>query len=134
MSYHVLAYARQKLPEGEYQYAVVLSQAACELRAEDAIVDLMRHRKCEYLSDAVLDLFVTTSFGDERLRNIFIALSGDDPAQATWWAAWKSARKLRHDVAHGGVQATADQATAAVDAAAAFIEHVTAAVESVRTS
>jgi hypothetical protein len=134
MSHHLLALARQKVTEGEYQFAVVLAQAACELRAEDAIIELMRHRKCEYLSDAVLGIVDTTSFGNERLRKVFAALTGDDPAQAPWWSGWMKARKLRHDVAHGGEHVTPDKAVSCIDSAAAFIDHITAVVERVRTT
>src|ERR1039458_4424778 len=132
MSLSLLAQARQETTRGNHQFAVVLAQAACDLRAEDAIIELMRHRGVDYLSDAVLGMFDTTSFGNERLRKIFVALTGDDPAQAPWWSEWRKGRKLRHDVAHAGEPVTPVQAASCIDAAAAFIDHVTAVVEQAR--
>lgn len=132
MSLHVLAQARLVAGQGQQQFAVVLAQAACELRTEDAFIELMRHRHNEALGDALLDFVSTTSLGNSRLRKVFTALTGDDPAQAPWWAAWIKSYNLRHDVAHAGAQVTSGQATTAIDSAADFIAHVTSPVEKAR--
>jgi hypothetical protein len=128
MSQALLAQARQQETLGNYQFAVVLSQAACELRTEDAIIELMRHRKVPFLSDALLNIFATTSLADERLCSVYCALSGDDPKQATWWSDWKKSRALRHDVAHAGKMITPAEAAFCIKSADAFVAHVTAVV------
>jgi hypothetical protein len=133
MSLTLLAQARQELAHGRHQFAVVLTQVACELRTEDAIIEMMRKRKIEYLSDAVMNIFKTTSLGDERLRKIFAALAAADPAQESWWSAWITGRQLRHDVAHHGDQVTPEQAQSCINAAADFIAYVTTTVNGVRT-
>ena len=94
----------------------------------------MRHRKTEALGDAVLKFVTTVSLGDGRLRRVFTALTGDNPADTTWWADWTKSRGLRHDVAHGGASVTPEQATLAIDSAAAYIAHLSNVVERVRTS
>lgn len=134
MSLHVLAQARIVATQGQQQFAVVLAQAACELRTEDAVIEITRHRKSEALGEAVLEFVTTTSLGDDRLRGVFKALTGDNPATATWWADWIKSRKLRHDVAHKGVSVTPQQTTIAIESAAAYIAHLTDVVERVRRS
>ena len=132
MSRNLLVQARQEIVGGNCQFAVVLAQAACELCSEDALIELMALKEIEYLSDAVLGISDTMSLANAKVRVFFTSLSGDDPSKARWWAAWKNARTLRHDVAHKGVPITPEQATLCVDAATAFIDHVTETVTIVR--
>lgn len=70
--------------QGQHQFAVVLAQAACELRTEDAIIELMRRKKAEFLSDALLGFVSTTSLADGRILKVFVALTGDDPSTTVW--------------------------------------------------
>jgi hypothetical protein len=128
MSQALLGQARQQAAAGQLQFAVVLAQAACELRTEDAIIELMRHRKAEFLSDALLNIFTTASLSDERLCAVYSALTGDDPKQTPWWSDWIKGRKLRHDVAHAGKVVTPQETTSCIDSAEAFIAHVTTVV------
>ena len=132
MSLQVLAQARTELAKGQLAFAVVLSQAACELRTEDAFIELMRHRRAEALGEALLGFVLTKSLANENLRKAFLALTGDNPTQASWWSSWKASCKVRHGVAHKGAQVTPAQAQTAVDSAAAFIAHVTDVVDRAR--
>jgi Tfp pilus assembly protein PilX len=134
MSHSLLAQARIVANQNQQQFAVVLAQVACELRTEEAIIDLMRLRKAEVLSEALLGIFDTKSMADDRLRKVFIALACDDPAQAAWWSDWKESRKLRHGVAHRAASVTADQAALAIESADKFIAHVTNVVERMRAA
>ena len=56
-------------------------------------------------------------------------MSGDHIEGATFWAQYKSAAKLRGDVVHGGIRATAVQAEAAVEASQAFTTHIAQAAK-----
>lgn len=134
MSMHVLAQARILSGAGQQQFAVVLAQAACELRTEDAFIEITRHRKMEALGDAVLGFVTTANLGNPRLCRVFIALTGDDPTKAPWWSDWTMSRTLRHDVAHKGATVTAVQAASAIESADKYITYLTSVVEKVRTS
>jgi hypothetical protein len=133
-SYSLLAQARDETSKGHHQFAVVLAQAACELRTEDAFIELMRHRKAEALGEAMLDMVETTRLANSRLRKVFKALTCDGPAQAPWWSDWSKSRQLRHDVAHKGAAVTPEQATIAIDSAATFIAYITDEVAKVRAN
>jgi len=132
MAYRLLDQARQEIERDNCQFAVVIAQAACELGTEDAINEVMSQREVDYLTDAVLDMCGTVSLANPQLRKLFKALTGADPAAEPWWPAWMDARKMRHEVAHGGRTVTRDQALACVDAATKFIAHVSEKVAIVR--
>jgi hypothetical protein len=130
----LLAQARELASEKhqQYQFAVVLVQAACELATEQNLIALMQLRGTDFLTESILESTDVTSLATKRLRKLFIALSGDNPAEAKWWARWLEARELRHRVAHAGAIMTSEQAARCIDSAAEYIQHLIDVTERVR--
>jgi hypothetical protein len=138
ISRHLLGQARQRAEAGEHQFAVVLSQAACDLHTEEALGNLLRRNCTPVLADAVRSLLGTSiALDDNRVRRIYGALTGDYPAghkqlekpRAEWWDAWHESRQLRHEVAHAGKLVTPEQATASIESSERYVTHVTAQVD-----
>src|SRR5271167_463088 len=88
MAQNLLAQARQEIVRTNFQFAVILAQAACELCTEAAIIQLMDLHKVDYLTDAVLDKRDSKSLDNPRLRKLFTALTRDDPTKEPWWSGW----------------------------------------------
>jgi hypothetical protein len=128
----VLAQAKEQLSKGECRLAVLLAYVACELRTEEAIVELMRHRRVHFLTDALLDMFDTMSLRRPQLRKVFTALTDHDPAQAPWWSQWMEGGTLRNDIAHEGRNVEPAQAQKCVALAETCIEHIHRAVAAAR--
>jgi hypothetical protein len=141
IAHHLLAFARQKLTEGEYQIAVVLAHAACEWHTEWALDSLIKLKGAELLGEVTMSLIGDSiTLADRRVRKLYGALTGDYPAgqpglaPAPWWSEWAEGRELRHAVAHKGKQVTQPPAEAVVALVDAYIAHITAEVEKVRTA
>jgi hypothetical protein len=143
IAHHLLAFARQKATEGEYQIAVVLAHAACEWHTESALGSLIKLKGAELLGDVAMSFIGDSiTLSDRRVRKLYGALTGDYPAghpdpktaAAAWWPEWVMGRELRHAVAHRGKQVTQPMADAAIASVDAYIAHITAAVERVRTT
>jgi len=143
IAHHLVAFARQKVTEGEYQIAVVLAQAACEWHTEWALNSLIRLKGAELPGDVAKSLISDSiTLADHRVRKLYASLTGDYPAghsklklaPAPWWSEWVAGRELRHEVAHRGKQVTQQPAEAVVASVDAYIAHVTAVVERVRTT
>ncbi len=127
----LLGYAQSKFDAGEYSFAVVLSQAACDLHTEMTLRELLAGRKQEDLSDAILSMTRFINLGADPVRNLYTALTGDDPARSTWWPAWKSARRRRDDVAHRGDLVSAQHAREDLAASASYIHHLATTLRTV---
>jgi hypothetical protein len=114
------------------QIAVILAQCACELITECAFIDLIRYERVEHQGPLLLaGMPRTYSLTGKRARKLYTALTQDRPAgddhgrnAAPWWRDWRRSCTLRHRVAHKGAPVTPEEATRAVDSAAAYMAHV----------
>jgi hypothetical protein len=130
----LLAQARDLVSAQQYQFAVILAHAACELATEETLNNLLR-RRAEFPREAVLsDVKRGATLDDRTVRHLYGALARDYPAghpergvvPAAWWQVWKASRDLRHEVAHNGRQVTAAQAWGCVESCRHYIEHLAA--------
>jgi hypothetical protein len=110
----------------DYRLAVILAHAACDLETEGALNRLIEMREIEDLRDALLAVMGAPqlSLGKDRVRSIYTALSQDDPAQALWWSDWRNSVERRNAVAHKGADISRQDATASVDVATKYAEHL----------
>ena len=143
MSLILLAQARGLVTGGQYQFAVILAQAACELATEEALTNLMARRGAAFLSDVTLSMVGRgVALNDSKVRRLYGTLADDYPAghsdlkrdPAPWWVAWEAGRKLRHAVAHKGSPIDAVQSTACVESAEQYVQHLAATVSKVAAS
>src|SRR5450631_4095911 len=65
------------------------------------------------------------SLGNQRIRRVYAALTGDNPTESEWWKDWLDSRQDRHDVAHRGEQMTRAKADKAIALADRYIQHLT---------
>jgi hypothetical protein len=129
-SHHLLAHSRTLAAEGHHQFAVVFAHAACELHTEFELIRMLDRRPDKVLSQLVLpEEHEIKSLANARVRRVYVALTGDNPEDAGWWAEWCRSRRDRHAVAHSGAQMGRAQADAAIDVADQYIKHVTEKVE-----
>lgn len=123
------ATARRLASEGHSEVAVVTALMACETATERALAYWIRKRGISDLENAMTDLLSSYSLANEKVRALYVSLSGDKIQDASFWPQFKAAAKLRGEVVHSGKRATPDQATAAVVAAEAFVNHIGAAAK-----
>ena len=133
----LLAQARDLVSAQQYQFAVILAHAACELATEESVNNLLR-RWAEFSREAVMsDLRRGATLDDLKVRDLYGALAQDYPAgdpergvaPAAWWQVWKASLDLRHEVAHNGLKVTKAQARGCVESCRHYIDHLAAMAE-----
>ena len=119
--------------KGQYQLAVILSQAACDLHIEAALSELMRPLGDERLVKLALRaLRRPVSLASLDVRRIWAELTGERPAghiklkvaPAPWWNEWERARALRHAVVHDGRKPSAEESQTALVASQQYFDHM----------
>jgi hypothetical protein len=75
--------------DSDRQLAVIFAHSACELHTEQIMKELVRHR-APALADVIFKLLgLGVHLENSRVRKVYSALTGDDPApkekQAEWW-------------------------------------------------
>jgi hypothetical protein len=123
----LLATARRLASESQNEVAVVTALMACETATERAFAYWFQKRGIAELESSVTELFPSYSLANDKIRELYVALSGDKIHEASFWPLFKTAAKLRGKIVHGGQRATATQANEAVQAAELFTRHMVAA-------
>jgi hypothetical protein len=78
------------------------------------------------LEDPVSDLFSSYNLGNERVRKVYTALTGDLVGNAlpSWWQAFKDSVQRRNDIVHEGKRPSQNEAVASFNACVACVEHL----------
>ena len=107
-----------------HEVAVVTSIMACETAVERAFAHFFDLRKLNDLREPIEAFYSSYNLTNDRLRKLYVALSGDCIQDCPFWARFRLSAKVRHSVVHNGARASADEALAAVTVAKEFVEHM----------
>jgi hypothetical protein len=118
---------------GHWGSAVVFAQTACELCTE-LVITYGFHRllspasperpfRCK-LGEKVGNLFTSYNLGNQKLRGVYEALTGNAIQECSFWVRYLELTALRNRIVHRGMQATEEQARQARDTAGEFLRHM----------
>ena len=65
---------------------------------------------------------------NERVRRLYVHLSGDEVHLEPFWQRYKLAARLRNDLVHGGARATPEQAKETIDVTIELVTHLMTAL------
>jgi hypothetical protein len=123
--------ARKLLDSAEpvhHGLAVVLAHTACEVAVQRALSKAFAKRGVPDWEKPVLKQLNGYNLSNERNRNFYKALTGDNIGEkataAGWWDDFAKSAERRNAVAHKGAKVTKADATASVDVAEKFVAHV----------
>ena len=104
---------------------MVTAQSACEVACEAVIAQLLTLRGADYLHSCV-DQLVGSFNPSGRVRDLYVALSGDAIQQKPFWPAFKECVRLRNQIVHRGATATEQEAAQYLSVAKEVIAHLEA--------
>jgi hypothetical protein len=102
--------ARSLIDQGQFSIAVVVVHMACEVATEQKLSEAFRTRGINYLQDPVTDLLNGYNLGNDRIRNLYVALTDDKVHKGVFWSKFKESTSRRNKIAHEGL--TIDKAAA----------------------
>jgi hypothetical protein len=121
----LLAKAQELITTGEFSIAVVVAHMACEISAERTISQAFARKGVGYLEDPVLAYVSGYNLANERLRNLYNALTGNNIQDESFWAAFKASAERRNQAVHKGkivTEAEAEDSYKAVSALIAYLK------------
>jgi hypothetical protein len=133
LPYHreLLDSARRLAANGDHEISVVTAQMACEIFVEQAFVRLYEKKGLVHLEGPIDDLIPSYNLGNDKVRALYRALTGDDVAAASFWPDFKELVKIRNSAVHGGRRVQRSEADGASIAAEKLVEHVDRVVAAV---
>lgn len=106
-----------------YQAAVVTAHSGCEVCVARAVGRLASDRLSPEFAKALDGLRSGYNLANDRIRGIFVALSGiDDLPQQPFWAAFVESAKRRNLIVHQGMQVEPPDAEASTSACFALVD------------
>jgi uncharacterized protein YutE (UPF0331/DUF86 family) len=110
--------------DGDFELAVVAAQIACELLTERVFSVVLAAEALESLEDPLSKLVRGFNLADDRVRDLYVGLSGDRVQDQTFWREYKEHVKRRNKVVHSGKRVDVDGASKSVQAAADLVDHL----------
>jgi hypothetical protein len=127
----LLESANRLMSDGQREIAVVTAQMACEIYTETAFSTLFRKKAVQYLEDSIAGLLPSYNLGNDRVRNLYVALTGDNIQDQPFWSRYKSAVSLRNGAIHRGERVSEIQAQDALRAFEEVVHHIESVVKGV---
>ena len=104
---------------------MVIAQAACEVRTEQAIRVLLEKKGLVGLSDPLLKLFTTSkNICNDRLRDIYNALSNSQIQNEHFWQRLKNHYDRRNAIVRKGASCNDAGARASLDAVEEYFTYL----------
>ena len=120
----LLSVAKGLIDAGEYSIAVVVAHVACEIATDRAFTKALAAKGLGYLEEPVGAYFSGTVLTQDRNRDLFNALTGDEIQKKPFWEPFKRSVKRRNGIAHKGEIVGKPEAEESLAVATDFVAHL----------
>jgi hypothetical protein len=116
--------AEDLIEQGRYGIAVVVAHMACEIAVQRSLSAAFAKKHIGELEESISKSFSGYNLDNDRLREFYTALTGDAVEFEPFWSDFTQSAHRRNRIVHEGVAATLPTAQESLQAATAFVEHV----------
>jgi len=117
----LLTTAQGLIAGGDFSIAVVVAHMACEISAERALSRIFAAKGIEYLREFLLP---GHNLADNRVRNLYNAVTGNQIQNQSFWKAFKESASRRNAAVHKGSIMTKEEAEASYKAASDLVAYL----------
>ena len=124
--YHrsLLEYARRWIDQCEFNVGIIISQTACEIFAEQLFDTIMQKKNVAWLKEPIDDLLPNYNIGNEKVRKLYVALTGDNIQDQSFWSDFKKHVEVRNKVVHSKYNATKEEADKSFTSVSEVVGHL----------
>jgi hypothetical protein len=120
----LLALAQELINREEHSVSIVVTHIACEVAVDRAFAQAFKAKGIESLEDAVEELLPSNNLGNDRVRQLYTALTGDAIQNQPFWSRFKESAGRRNKVSHNGKIYDKPEAEASLAVAKEFVAHL----------
>jgi hypothetical protein len=126
LRYEVLLDTAKKLrDDGHNEAAIVTAQTACEVYTQLVLTSAFRAAVPDHAVDALEKLMPGYSLNHGRVRDVYVAFSGDRIQEdKALWSRFVEHVKRRHEIVHRGREATLEETSASISVVEEVIAHM----------
>jgi hypothetical protein len=101
---YLMSVARNLIDDQEqFSIAVVVVHMACEVATEQKLSEAFTTKGLQYLTEIVMESLNGYNLSSERIRKIYVALTGDEVHNADFWSKFKESATRRNRIMHDGL-------------------------------
>lgn len=116
--------AKDLIGNGEFSIAVVVLHMAAEIAVERRLSEAFKRRGIPDLEDPMADFLSGYSLGNDRLRNLFVAVTGDEIHKQAFWQGFKQSAMRRNKIMHESLTVGQQEANDSLKAVGEFLRHL----------
>ena len=120
----LLETAAEMLERGRHEVSVVTAQMACEICAERVFRAYFIERELSFLEGAVDDLMPSYNLANDKVRSVYVAITGDPIQKQFFWSEYKIVVTLRNKAVHAGSRLQKSQAQMVLRVAKLVVKHL----------
>ena len=120
----LLSAALSLIGSGQFNIAVVVAHMACEIATERCLSESFTQKGIQYLEAAVTDLLNGYNLANEKHRNLYTALTGDEVQKQPFWQDFKNSATRRNRIIHQGAIVGKAEAEESLKAASDLVSHL----------
>jgi hypothetical protein len=120
----LLSTARSLIDGGEFSIAVVVAHMAREISAERSLSRAFAVKGIADIEDAVEDLLPGYNLANERVRNLYNALTGNEIQRQAFWQGFRESAIRRNRIVHQGLIVNQADAEASFNAASDLVAYL----------
>lgn len=120
----VLMTARKLIDANEFSVAVVVAHMACEVKVAGLLADSFRAKGLTQLEEAVLKLLPGYNLGNNRVKSIYNAITGDEIQKQPFWPEFNESAERRNRIVHNGAVIGKVDAEASLGVARKLVDYL----------
>jgi hypothetical protein len=100
---YLMTVARNLIDQGQCSIAVVVAHMVCEVATEEKLSEAFTSKGLQYLKESVMAFVNGYNLATERIRNLYVALTGDEVHKRVFWSQFKDSAERRNHIMHKGL-------------------------------
>jgi hypothetical protein len=130
-SYHrtLLKTAQTLIADTHFGPALTLAHTAAEISTERVFAAWFRTRGIQDLEEAITDTLPNYNLRNERVRGLYLALTGDRVTDQPFWQAFTQSRQIRESFVHGAGAVSREQAEDGCRSISLLLDHLETILE-----
>jgi hypothetical protein len=120
----LLALSQALIDQGEFSISIVVAHMACEVATDRTFADAFKTKEIEYLEESIENFLPSNNLGNDKIRKLYTALTGDEIQKQPFWPRFMETVKRRNGVSHNGKVYGKDEAEASLEVAREFVAHL----------
>jgi hypothetical protein len=105
--------------------ATIMAHLACEVAIERSLSDSFARKGIQSLEETVADVLNGYNLANDKVRNLFTSLTGDEIQEQPFWGNFTRSAKRRDNIIRKGLIVGRTDADESIKAASDFLAHLT---------